>query len=385
MQKHRVAVVGCGALAQGAHLPNCAANPRVELVATCDLRADVAEECRDRFGARRAETDWRKVVAADDVDLCILATHTDLRGAFILPALEAGKPVYTEKPLAPNRDEMFAIVRASRRTGVPVCVGHNRRSSPAILEFKRLLDKAAQSRGTPPSVDRSRGRAPIPEEAGRQLLFRINDDVRSWKDWIFWDREGIIFAEMVHFIDLALWFNPGRPVRVFAEGSPRGNFTIVLRFDDGSLTTFQHSMVGHFDYPKELLEASLRNVTLAMDQHVEVRQCGLADEPLLRTFPYDAKAAWAKETGMTGYLCSLEAERQAAAAENRPARWLSVDKGHARHLDRFLDHLEGKGENPCSVESAVPVNSLALKVLEAIRLGLPLAVGPADWHVPAVD
>jgi hypothetical protein len=37
------------------------------------------------------------------------------------------------------------------------------------------------------------------------------------------------------------------------------------------------------------------------------------------------------------------------------------------------------------VESAVPVNSLALKVLEAIRLGLPLAVGPADWHVPAVD
>ena len=88
---------------------------------------------------------------------------------------------------------------------------------------------------------------------------------------------------------------------------------------------------------------------------------------------------------MTGYLRSLEAERKAAAAENRTARWLHVDKGHARHLDRFLDHIEGRGGNPCSVESAVPVNSLALKVLESIRLGLPLAVGPADWHVPAVD
>ncbi len=381
-KKHRVAVVGCGALAKLVHLPNCAANPRVELIATCDLDAENAAQCRAQFGARRAETDWRKVIAAPDVDLCILATHTNLRGGFILPALEAGKPVYTEKPLAGEIPEMLEIARAARRTGVPVCVGHNRRSSPAILEVKRLLDKARVTDGARPTVDRNPRRDRIPEEAGLQLLMRINDDARSWKDWIFRDEAGIIFAEMVHFIDLALWFNPGHPARVFAEGSPRGNFAIVIRFDDGSLTTLQHTMVGHFDYPKELLEATCRNTTIAMDQHLEVRQCGLADEACLKTFPYAAGCEWAAGAGMAGYMQSLQQERAAAAAANRPARWLNVDKGHARHLDRFLAHLEGHGENPCGVESAVPVTRLALKILQSVRLGLPVAVGPADWHVP---
>lgn len=383
MQKHRVAVVGCGSLAQGAHLPHCQQNPRIELVATCDLNAATAEACRVKFGAARAETDWRRIVAAPDIDLCILATHTNLRGEFIIPALEHGKAVYTEKPLAPSRTEMLEIVKATRRTGRPVCVGHNRRSSPAVLEFKRLLDKAlGGAHVTPPTVDRSGTRQPLPEQAWLQLLLRVNDDVRSWKDWIFWDDTGIMFAEMVHFIDLALWFNPGRPVRAVAEGSARGNFTLVLRFDDGSATTLQHSLGGHFDYPKELFEATARHVTLAMDQHIEVRQCGLPDEPGLQTFPYAAESAWAPRQGMTGYFLEMAAEQERAKAAGTPPRRLDVIKGHALHLDRFLTHLEGRGENPCPVEGAVVVNRIALRFLEATRSGLPVAIGPEDWDLP---
>ncbi len=384
MKIHRVAVVGCGALAQSAHLPHCQRNPRVELVATCDRDAATAEDCRQRFGAQRAETDWRRVVAADDIDVCILATHTNLRGEFIIPAVEHGKAVYTEKPLAPSREEMIAILEAVRRTGRSVCVGHNRRSGPAMLEFKRLLERAATDAvAIPPTVMWGGPRVPLPEERGRQLLMRVNDDIRSWKNWIFWDPEGIMFAEMVHFIDLALWLNTGHPVRAFAEGSARGNFTLLLRFDDGSLTTLQHTMVGHFDYPKELFEATTRNITVAMDQHLEVRQCGLADEPALQYFPYVSESAWAQRQGMAGHLLDQADERTRATAAGEPPRWIKVDKGHHRHLDRFLTHLEGAGENPCPVESAVAVNRIALKFLESARLGLPVAIGPEDWHLPA--
>ena len=385
MKKHRVAVVGCGALAQGAHLPNCQRNPRVELVAVCDVDKAAAESCKERFGAQRVETDWRRVAEAKDIDLCVLCTHTNLRGAFIVPALEAGKAVYTEKPLAPSRQEMLEIVMASRRTGRPVCVGHNRRSSPAILEFKRLLDKAkAGTRGTPPTVDRMAGRDPIPEEGYTQVLMRVNDDSRSWKHWIFLDEEGAMHAEMVHFIDLALWFNDAAPVRVFAEGSPRGNFTILIRFADGSLSTLQHSIVGNFDYPKELIEATTKNITVAMDQHIEVRQIGMEDEPVQRFFPYAESSQWATQLGMNGYMREFEAERQRARGEGRPSRWLNVDKGHYEHLDRFLDHLEGKGPNPCEIGGAVTVNRITLKVLESARLGLPVAVNPGDWNIPTV-
>ncbi|MDD2706963.1 MAG: Gfo/Idh/MocA family oxidoreductase [Verrucomicrobiae bacterium] len=380
---HRVAVVGCGALAQGAHLPHCQRNPRVELVATCDIDAVNAEACRKKFGAQRAESDWRRVVEARDIDLCILCTHTNLRGEFIIPALESGKAVYTEKPLAPNFREMTDIVKATRRTGRPVCVGHNRRSSPAVLEFKRLADKALHGASSrPPTVNRMEQRKLLPEEKQLQILMRINDDSRSWKPWIFWDAEGILFAEMVHFIDLALWLNPGHPVRAFAEGSPRGNFSLLLRFNDGSITTIQHTMVGHFDYPKELFEATAGFITVGMDQHLEVRQWGMKDEPAQKFFPYAHGCDWAVKQGMAGYLQELEAEVRQSEKTGKQARWLNVNKGHYEQLDRFLTHLEGGGENPCPVDGAVAVNRVAMKLLESVRLGLPVAITPEDWHIP---
>jgi len=290
-------VVGCGALATGAHLPNIRQSDLFELVVACDSRQEAAEAAKARFGAARAAADWREVVAAPDVELIVLCTHTGLRGELICEALRRGKPVYTEKPLAKSRREMMEILRASDATGVSVCVGHNRRSSPAVLEFKRLIDKARrEGAGRRPSVDRSvEGCKPLAEERQMQLLIRVNDDIRSWKGWIFDDEEGILVTEMVHFIDLALWLNPTPPIEVYACGSPRGNFTEVIRFQDSSLATLHHSMVGHFDYPKELFEASLRNVTIAMDHHVEIRQRGLADEPFRRNF-----AIGVEETGAEG-------------------------------------------------------------------------------------
>jgi len=365
-------------------LQSCRDNPRIELVATCDIDRTAAEACRDEFGAQRAETDWKRIVEAPDIDACILCTHTNLRGAFIVPALEAGKAVYTEKPLAPSRKEMIDIVLASRRTGRPVCVGHNRRSGAAMQEYKRLVEKARQStRGFPPAIDRMKGREYLPEEEYLQLLIRINDDSRSWKSWVFFDEEGLMHAEMVHFIDLALWLNaPLAPVRVHAEGSPRGNFAILIRFSDGSLTTMFHTMVGHFNYPKELFEVTLKNITLAMDQHIEIRQVGMINEPVQRFFPYAKGCEWAKQQGLNGYMREFAAEQERARKAGEEPRWLNVNKGHYEHLDRFLDHIEGKGENPCTVESAVAVNRVALKVLESARIGMPVPVLPEDWHLP---
>jgi predicted dehydrogenase len=376
MNRHRAAVVGCGAIAQAIHLPNVVRNPRMKLTVTCDLDRDAAEACREKFGAKRAETDWQRVVDAEDVDLIMLATHTNLRAGLIVPALRAHKPVYVEKPLASTIDEMLEIARAERKTGVPVCVGHNRRSSPAMLEFKRLVERILSGEtATAPSMDRSHGRDKIPEENQIQFLIRINDDSRSWKDWIFDDPQGIMFAEMVHFIDIALWLQPGKPVKVFAEGSQRGNFVLVFRFDDGSITTIHHTMVGHFDYPKELFELTARNFTVVMEQHIEIRQTGFRDEPTIKTFGYPEASSWVKRKGVAGYLRETRAEQKRAEKANETPRWIQVDKGHYQHLDRFLTHIEGGGPNPCSVESAIQVTQLALRCLEAAGKGEAVSVG----------
>jgi predicted dehydrogenase len=129
------------ALAKGTHLKHCQMDEDITLQVVCDTDWENLKYCKEKFGAVRAESDWRKVIEADDVDLCILSTHQTFRGEFIIPALKAGKPVYTEKPLAPDIDEMLEILKVTGETGVPVCVGHNRRRSPAMLEFKRLARK----------------------------------------------------------------------------------------------------------------------------------------------------------------------------------------------------------------------------------------------------
>jgi len=359
----------------------------MELSATCDMNAQAAEECRDLFGARRAVSDWQQVASSPDIDLIVLATHTNLRSQLIIPALKAGKPVFVEKPLANTDAEMVEIVKASRTTGVPVCVDHNRRSSPAIHELRRLLDKARNGPGGHlPSVDRSNGgrRPAMPEESQTQILMRVNDDCRSWVDWALTDADGILFAEMVHFIDVAMWLIAPSPiVRVFVEGSARGNFALTMRFADGSLATIQQTVCGHFDYPKELIEVTANHVTLAMEHHIELRQRGLEGEPFRRTYPFKSLDGRKETGGIEAFHQAVTETFENARRTGSPPMFISPDKGHAAHLDCFLDCIEGHGENPCDVVDAVRVTRIALKLLESVRTGQPMPITDDDWRIEA--
>jgi predicted dehydrogenase len=227
-----------------------------------------------------------------------------LRGELICAALKAGKPVYTEKPLADSKAETMTILRAADDTGVPLCIGHNRRSGPAVLEFKRLLE-LARERGADrkPIIDRGSGkRRMIAEERQSNLLIRVNDDAWTWKLWAFEDEHGIMLNEMTHFVDLALWVMPAPPVEVYSCGSPRGNFVQIIRFADGSLANLLHSMVGNFDYPKERYEATARNVTISLDHYLELRQRGLDSEPQCQYFPLEQGGELTDKPGIEGFF-----------------------------------------------------------------------------------
>ena len=371
----RTAVVGCGALANGAHLPTIVASDTLTLCAVCDVDGEAAETARTRWGAQRAETDWRAITGADDIDLIVLCTHTNLRSELICEAMQHGIPVYTEKPLADSSADMQEILRVHQETGVPVCVGHNRRSSPAMLEFKRLIDKArAEGTDRRAIIDRTDETSlHLDEEDQTQVLIRVNDDIRTWKGWIFDDDAGIILAEMVHFIDIALWINVSNPIEVYACGSNRGNFAEIIRFEDGSLATLQHTMVGNFDYPKELFEITLRNVSICLDHHLEVRQRGLDSEALRTCFPLQSGGEFTDKQGIEAFFDACDAFQELRNADKAlPALHAAPEKGHNSHLHRFAAHVRGEGENPCPLQSAIQVTDVALRLLESVRTGKPV-------------
>jgi hypothetical protein len=142
-----------------------------------------------------------------------------------------------------------------------------------------------------------------------------------------------------------------------------------------------HTMVGNFDYPKELFEFTANHYTVAMDQHFEIKQSGFADEPSVQTFPYAVD--WAnRHKGMSGYFQARDEELARAGKAGDAVRWLNVEKGHYSHLKRFIAHIQGNGENPCPVDTAIGVNKIALKFLESARLGMPVVINPEDWHLP---
>ena len=110
----------------------------VDLVAVADVDAADAERARQLFGFRRATTDWRSLVHATDIDVIDITTPNHLHHDMAVAAIEAGKHVYCEKPLACNAADTLAMTHAAETAGVATQVGFNYLKNP-LFDLARSL------------------------------------------------------------------------------------------------------------------------------------------------------------------------------------------------------------------------------------------------------
>src|SRR4051794_37955195 len=96
----RVAVLGAGNWARHAHIPGWQRDPRSEVVAICDIDRKRAEGHAEEFGIREATDDWQSLVGRSDIDVVDIVTPSDTHYELACAALEAGKHVLCEKPVA---------------------------------------------------------------------------------------------------------------------------------------------------------------------------------------------------------------------------------------------------------------------------------------------
>ena len=144
----RVAIVGAGTMAQ-AHsvaLRNVASlyprlALRVRLVAVADVDTSLATGLAERFGYKRVERDWRRVVAADDVDLVIACLPPVLNRDVVLAAAAAGKHVVCEKPLAESAPVAAEMLAACRTAGVFHGLGVGYRWTPALRAIREMIGR----------------------------------------------------------------------------------------------------------------------------------------------------------------------------------------------------------------------------------------------------
>lgn len=139
MNKIKVAVFGCGAIAQRRHIPEYAENQHVELVAFADPNLERAQEMVELYGGK-AYASYEEILANEEIDAVSVCTPNYLHAPMTIAAANAGKHVLVEKPMACSIEEAEQMIEAAQKNNVYLMVGHNQRLMPPHVKAKEILD-----------------------------------------------------------------------------------------------------------------------------------------------------------------------------------------------------------------------------------------------------
>ncbi len=374
MKKLNFAVIGCGMLAQSQHIPNIVRSQKMVLHTCCDLSDETLRTCKDKFGALKISNDFNAVINDPDIDAICLAATEKLRLPVIAAAAKAGKPVYCEKPLARTLDEMYEIQKIVHKANIPFCVGHNRRSSPAMREARNIFRSHMENpKPCPWRYDREGSQRSLLADNGKAAIsVRINDDWYSWKSWVFDKQQapfGPMLFEMTHFTDICNWFLAAEPVEVVAIEQGMLNHAVIVRYKTGELASLFMCANGTFGYPKELYEAFGNGGAVVVEHMLEIRTAGIEDAPPRKVYPMlsDRHPNIGTQGGLLGWLEKKQAACAEAAKAKDPMRIFTAepDKGHAHALELFADEICGKGPVVCGVDDAVMATRVAFAAIKS--------------------
>src|SRR5258708_1567299 len=147
MSKIGVALIGSGGVALANHVPGLALRPEAKLVALCDTNPATLEKASRATGVTVTSTDYHEILKRDDVHAVVIATPNYVHAPIALAAIEAGKHVLCEKPLAMDYPESLTMLRAAERANVRHMTAFTYRFVPAMRYIAHLVETGAI--GTP--------------------------------------------------------------------------------------------------------------------------------------------------------------------------------------------------------------------------------------------
>jgi predicted dehydrogenase/threonine dehydrogenase-like Zn-dependent dehydrogenase len=307
-----VAFIGAGGFTTRMLLPLLPSEAvRKTIVSSTGVSAAHAGE---KFGFENISSDSSAAMADPDVDAVFITTPHNSHAAMVCEALEAGKHVFVEKPLAMSHVELDQVAEAMKQHADQILmVGFNRRFSPHIVEMKKWLS----SNSGPKSILLTINAGAIPEDHWTQDL-KVGG--------------GRIIGEGCHFIDLARFIADSPIVSQHAMPMSGGDgrlgdcVSIQLGFADGSIGTIHYLANGSKDFPKERIEVFSGGKVLACDN-------------FRKTI----------EIGGKGKL-----------------KTSSQDKGHAAELAAFISSIRFGGNWPIPADELLEVSRVTIDVAASV-------------------
>ena len=144
MDKLKIGIIGCGGIANGKHMPALKKEAkRAEMVAFCDIIPERAEAAAEKYGTPDAKvyTDYRELLKDDSIDVIHVCTPHRSHCEISVAALEAGKHVMCEKPMAKTAADAEKMLEAARRTGKKLTIGYQNRCRADSLLLKSIIEK----------------------------------------------------------------------------------------------------------------------------------------------------------------------------------------------------------------------------------------------------
>ena len=279
MDKVRVGIAGLGRLGK-VHANNIANKIKnAELVAACSIVQDELDYAKKEFGVKSLYTDFHEMLKNPDIDAVAIVTTSSEHCWQIEAAMNAGKHVFSDKPLGVNLEECLqAKAAVDAHPELKFFLGFMRRFDPSYSYAKKKIDEGAIGK---PYLVKATG---IDPEA------TVEGSIRFAKN------SGGIFLDMsVHDIDLMRWFLGADPKEVyatgctfkhpeFAEAGDDETGVAMYKFDNGAIGTIHVGRTAPHGYHIETeivgTEGTLRispvpekNLTMIYNEHGAVKEC----------------------------------------------------------------------------------------------------------------
>jgi len=250
----RLGVLGAGNFANAVMLPALKKIPSLELIAISSGSGLHAESASKKFGFKYTAANENEILNDPQVNTVSVLTRHHLHAGQVIRALQAGKHVFCEKPLATNREQLAQIKQLllSLENSPQLMVGFNRRFAPLARKLYDFI-KISQE----PLV----------------ATYHINAGYIPLTHWVQDPIQGggRIIGEGCHFIDFLTYLVGAPPISVVAQALPddshyrEDNVVMLFSFADGSLGTVNYLANGDKAYPKERVEVFSGGRVAALD------------------------------------------------------------------------------------------------------------------------
>ena len=233
-----IGFIGAGNYASSMLLPHLVQLPNAQLAHVATTRSLSAVNAQRRFGFTTASTSAQAVLDDESLDAIFVVTRHATHADLVCRALETGKAVFVEKPLALTGEELDRITEVIAKTGNDrLMVGFNRRFAPMLTKMKADFG---------------------PASSGAVTRYLVNAGPLAADSWYRNEGEGSRFTgEGGHFLDTLSWWADSLPEEVYAVGGPDSDdVQVTVRFGNGASGVISYLTGGNVRFPKETLDAT---------------------------------------------------------------------------------------------------------------------------------